>query len=411
MVQRIQLANGVRLVVEPMEHIHSVAIGIWVHTGSRTEQPSENGISHFVEHLMFKGTESMSAAHIAAAFDRIGGHVNAFTSKEYTCFMQKLSRHAKEAARILSDMFFHSSFKDEEIERERQVILEEIRMVEDTADDVVHDDLDRAAFGATPLGLPILGSEQSIQSFDRNQLRQFVKDQYRPERVVVSVAGNMDSSLLDQICDDFSQFEESDAKQDAPIQQEMGFEHLVRKKPVEQAHLCLGLPGVSLTDERLYAMVIYNHLLGGGMSSRLFQEIREQRALAYSVYSYHTSYQDTGMLTIYAGTATERLEETYATTMRMIEELAKSHSITEEDLESAKAHVIGSTLLGLESSSSRMNRNGRNEVALQEHQTLEELSHRIERVHLPDVHEIAEHIHADRHAMALISPDGKLPYN
>lgn len=275
----------------------------------------------------------------------------------------------------------------------------------------MHDDLDRAAFGATPLGLPILGSEQSIQSFDRNQLRQFVKDHYRPERVVVSVAGNMDSSLLDQICDDFSQFEKSDAKQNAPIQQEMGFEHLVRKKPVEQAHLCLGLPGVSLTDERLYAMVIYNHLLGGGMSSRLFQEIREQRALAYSVYSYHTSYQDTGMLTIYAGTATERLEETYATTMRMIEELAKSHSITEDDLESAKAHVIGSTLLGLESSSSRMNRNGRNEVALQEHQTLEELSHRIERVHLPDVHEIAEHIHADRYAMALISPDGKLPYN
>ncbi|GAK10969.1 LOW QUALITY PROTEIN: peptidase [Geomicrobium sp. JCM 19039] len=411
MVQRIQLANGVRLVVEPMEHIHSVAIGIWVHTGSRTEQPSENGFHTLLNISCLKEQNRMSAAHIAAAFDRIGGHVNAFTSKEYTCFYAKvMSRHAKEAARILSDMFFHSSFKDEEIERERQVILEEIRMVEDMPMDVVHDDLDRAAFGATPLGLPILGSEQSIQSFDRNQLRQFVKDHYRPERVVVSVAGNMDSSLLDQICDDFSQFEKSDAKQNAPIQQEMGFEHLVRKKPVEQAHLCLGLPGVSLTDERLYAMVIYNHLLGGGMSSRLFQEIREQRALAYSVYSYHTSYQDTGMLTIYAGTATERLKK--RTQQRCeLRNWPRATQITEDDLESAKAHVIGSTLLGLESSSSRMNRNGRNEVALQEHQTLEELSHRIERVHLPDVHEIAEHIHADRYAMALISPDGKLPYN
>ncbi|GAK01543.1 LOW QUALITY PROTEIN: peptidase [Geomicrobium sp. JCM 19055] len=409
MVQCKTLPNGVRIVTEEMAHVHSTSIGIWINAGSRNETAKENGIAHFIEHMLFKGTDTMNAQDIAVRFDRFGGHVNAFTSKEYTCFYTKvLERHAEEAVRLLTDMFFRSAFLEEEIERERQVIIEEIRMVEDTADDVVHDLLDVAAFGDHSIGRPILGTEASINSFTREDLLNFMEREYRPENIVISIAGRINEQLLAVIEEAFTHHKRGERKTCDSAPTLIQPKHLIRKKAVEQAHLCLGFQGVPLVEDNIYASVLYNHLLGGGMSSRLFQEIREQKALAYSVYSYHTSYQDTGLLTVYAGTATHRLDESYHAIIDTVKKI-RCDRITATDVEDAKAHVLGSTVLSLESPSSRMNRNGRNELAIGSHQTLDELSDRIESVTHDQVKLFAESVYNSPIALSLISQEGKAP--
>jgi predicted Zn-dependent peptidase len=400
--------NGVRIVLEQIPTVRSVSIGVWIGTGSRNETEQNNGISHFLEHMFFKGTKTRTAKEIAEAFDSIGGQVNAFTSKEYTCYYAKvLDEHASFALEMLADMFFHSTFVDEELQKERNVVLEEIKMYEDTPDDIVHDLLSKACYANHPLGYPILGTEETLRTFTGDSLRGYMADYYTPDRVVISVAGNVDESFIQQVESYFGFFtaKRKASESPAPLFQP---QKLARQKDTEQAHLCIGFNGLPVGHPDIYTLIILNNILGGSMSSRLFQEVREQRGLAYSVFSYHSSYQDSGLLAIYAGTGNNQLDLLFETIQETIDKL-KEDGITEKELKNSKEQMKGSLMLGLESTNSRMSRNGKNELLLGRHRTLDEIIEEINSVTVEKVNELARRIFAEDCALALISPSGRLP--
>jgi predicted Zn-dependent peptidase len=408
LISKYTCKNGVRIVLEQIPTVRSVAIGIWIGTGSRNETEQNNGISHFLEHMFFKGTKTRTAREIAEAFDSIGGQVNAFTSKEYTCYYAKvLDEHAPFALEMLADMFFHSTFVDEELQKERNVVLEEIKMYEDTPDDIVHDLLSKACYANHPLGYPILGTEETLRTFTGDSLRGYMADYYTPDRVVISIAGNVDESFIQQVESYFGSFT---AKQKASESQAPLFQpqKLVRKKDTEQAHLCIGFNGLPVGHPDMYTLIILNNILGGSMSSRLFQEVREQRGLAYSVFSYHSSYQDSGLLAIYAGTGNNQLDLLFETIQETIDKL-KEDGITEKELNNSKEQMKGSLMLGLESTNSRMSRNGKNELLLGRHRSLDEIIEEINSVTVEKVNELASSIFNEDYALALISPSGQLP--
>lgn len=408
MIQKYTCNNGLRIVLEEIPTVRSVAIGIWIGTGSRNENEKNNGISHFLEHMFFKGTEKRSAKDIAEAFDAIGGQVNAFTSKEYTCFYAKvLDTHAPLALDILSDMFFHSTFSEEEMEREKSVVNEEIKMYEDTPDDIVHDLLGKAIYENHPLGYPILGTEETLASFTSDDLHQYVYDMYTPDRVVVSVAGNVPPSFVREIEALFGSYEGGKAETGG----ETAVFHtndLARKKETEQAHLCLGFEGEKIGSDDIYELIVLNNILGGSMSSRLFQNVREQRGLAYSVYSYHTAYKDSGILTIYGGTGASQLDELFETVQETLQTL-RAKGVTEKEVRNCKEQLKGSLMLSLESTNSRMSRNGKNELLLKKHRSLDEMLEEIDRVTVEKVNACAREIFSKPYSASLISPDGKLP--
>ncbi|WP_054635337.1 pitrilysin family protein [Thalassobacillus sp. C254] len=408
MVNKITLDNGVRIVSEQIESLRSVSIGIWVGTGSRNEEKEENGISHFLEHMFFKGTEKRNPQEIAESFDQIGGQVNAFTSKEYTCFYAKvLDEHAPKALDVLSDMFFHSTFDTEELVKEKNVVLEEIKMVDDTPDDIVHDILGEASYGNHPLGLPILGTADTLNAFSRETLQGYLERYYTGENVVISIAGNIKEDMIDQISTIFSELKPKGA--DKNIEKPAFLTNkMAREKETEQAHLCLGYPGVPAGDESIYALALLNNVLGGSMSSRLFQEIREKRGLAYSVFSYHSSFQDNGMLTIYGGTAPDHLDELFDATVNCIKDLRKK-GLTKKELTNGKEQLKGNLMLSLESSNSRMSRNGKNELLLGYHRSLDEVIQQINKVTEEDVLKVASEVFTDDFSLSLISPTGRFP--
>ncbi|GER65673.1 peptidase M16 [Weizmannia acidilactici] len=408
MIQKYTCKNGLRIVLEEIPTVRSVAIGIWIGTGSRNENEKNNGISHFLEHMFFKGTEKRSAKDIAEAFDSIGGQVNAFTSKEYTCYYAKvLDTHAPIALDLLADMFFHSTFSEKEMEREKSVVNEEIKMYEDTPDDIVHDLLGKAVYGDHPLGYPILGTEETLALFTSDDLHQYVYDMYTPDRVVISVAGNVGPSFIKDIEALFGSYEGGNVKRrgEAAV---FHTNDLARKKETEQAHLCLGFEGKAIGSEDIYDLIVLNNILGGSMSSRLFQNVREQRGLAYSVYSYHTAYKDSGILTIYGGTGASQLDELFDTVLETLKTL-KTKGVTEKEVQNSKEQLKGSLMLSLESTNSRMSRNGKNELLLKKHRSLDEMIEQIDRVTVEKVNACARQIFSDRYSASLISPDGKLP--
>jgi predicted Zn-dependent peptidase len=408
LIKKYTCQNGVRIILEQIPTVRSVAIGIWVGTGSRNETPKNNGISHFLEHMFFKGTTSRNAREIAEAFDSIGGQVNAFTSKEYTCYYAKvLDNHASYALSVLADMFFHSTFDEEELEKEKNVVLEEIKMYEDTPDDIVHDLLSQAVYKKHPLGYPILGTEETLMTFTGDTLREYMHYHYTPDRVVISVAGNVDETFIKEVEKWFGSYEggKRSEEEEQPV---FHSNHLSRKKDTEQAHLCIGYEGLPLGDKDIYSFIILNNILGGSMSSRLFQEVREQRGLAYSVFSYHTSYLDHGMLTIYGGTGANQLDALYETIQTTLASM-KETGITTKELQNSKEQLKGSLMLSLESTNSRMSRNGKNELLLRKHRTLDEIVESIDRVSLESVNRVIERVFTDQFAVALISPDGQLP--
>ncbi|BDG48001.1 pitrilysin family protein [Parageobacillus sp. KH3-4] len=408
MINKHTCKNGVRIVLEQIPTVRSVSIGVWIGTGSRNETEQNNGISHFLEHMFFKGTKTRTAKEIAEAFDSIGGQVNAFTSKEYTCYYAKvLDEHASFALEMLADMFFHSTFVDEELQKERNVVLEEIKMYEDTPDDIVHDLLSKACYANHPLGYPILGTEETLRTFTGDSLRGYMADYYTPDRVVISVAGNVDESFIQQVESYFGFFtaKRKASESPAPLFQP---QKLARQKDTEQAHLCIGFNGLPVGHPDIYTLIILNNILGGSMSSRLFQEVREQRGLAYSVFSYHSSYQDSGLLAIYAGTGNNQLDLLFETIQETIDKL-KEDGITEKELKNSKEQMKGSLMLGLESTNSRMSRNGKNELLLGRHRTLDEIIEEINSVTVEKVNELACRIFAEDCALALISPSGRLP--
>ncbi len=409
-IKRYTCHNGVRIVLENIPTVRSVAIGVWIGTGSRNETPENNGISHFLEHMFFKGTKTRTAREIAESFDSIGGQVNAFTSKEYTCYYAKvLDTHASFALDVLSDMFFHSTFVAEELDKEKNVVYEEIKMYDDTPDDIVHDLLSKAIYENHSLGFPILGTEDTLATFTGDTLKQYMHDTYTPENVVISVAGNISEVFIQEVEKLFGSYEAGKSNNQFEKPQ-FHTNRLSRKKETEQAHLCIGYEGLQVGDEEIYNLITLNNILGGSMSSRLFQEVREQRGLAYSVYSYHSSFQDSGVITLYGGTGAKQLDVLFDTIQETLSKL-KAEGITDKELRNSKEQLKGSLMLSLESTNSRMSRNGKNELLLGRHRTLDEIVEQIDAVSKDGVDAMANKIFNDKYSVSLISPDGVLPKN
>jgi predicted Zn-dependent peptidase len=408
LIKKYTCQNGVRVILENIPTVRSVAIGVWIGTGSRNEILSNNGISHFLEHMFFKGTKTRSALDIAEAFDSIGGQVNAFTSKEYTCYYAKvLDNHAPFALDVLADMFFNSNFEEEELVKEKNVVYEEIKMYEDTPDDIVHDLLSKAIYENHSLGYPILGTEETLATFTGNTLRDYVHNMYTPDRVVVSIAGNIDESFIKEVEKIFGSYEGGQRKteEEKPT---FHMNQVARKKDTEQAHLCLGYEGLQVGHKDIYDLIILNNILGGSMSSRLFQEVREKRGLSYSVFSYHSAFEDTGIVTLYGGTGAKQLDVLFETIQETLATL-KRDGITDKELANSKEQLKGSLMLSLESTNSRMSRNGKNELVLGRHRSLDDMVAQIDSVTKDSVNEMGVRIFTDDFSMSLISPEGELP--
>lgn len=401
-----ELSNGLRVVLEPISTLRSVSFGIWVKAGSRNEPTERNGITHFIEHMLFKGTDRHTAKDIADIFDGIGGNVNAFTTKEYTCYYAKvLDDHLPIAVDVLSDMFFHSRFDQEELDKERGVILEEISMYEDTPDDLVHDLIAKAAYGTHPLGYAILGTEENLLRFTPDSLREYMLERYRIQDTVIAIAGHYPDNILELLEARFGSFQGKGTEAELGVPRFAAGVEYYRKK-TEQNHICLALPGLGLNDDRLYAMALLNNAIGGGMSSRLFQEIREKRGLAYSVYSYHSAHADSGMFTIYAGTAPKQTEEVLKLTQELLQQVLEQ-GLTPEELRRGKEQMKGSLILGLESSGSRMNRIGKNELMLGKHDSIDSILAKIEAVSLEDIQSLNSELFSHPFSAAMVGGSDK----
>ena len=379
MFAKAVLDNGFRIVTQEMLDHRSVSLGIWVENGSRHEAQHENGISHFIEHLLFKGTEQRTAAQIAEEMDAVGGVLNAFTSKEHTCYYAKvLDEDLPLAIDLLTDIFLHSNFDSEEIERERSVILQEISQAEDTPDDYIHDLFSLDFFKDHPLARPICGSVETVSSFRRQDFLTFFKSRYRPRRVVVAGAGHLRHDQLVQAFNERlgfvsdSVYDGRSSSQDDAVAPEMGSGIFQHAKSLEQVHLCLGMPGVHQTHPQRYTAYVLNTLLGGGMSSRLFQEIREKRGKAYSVYSFSSAYKDVGYVGVYAGTSVEWVEEVVELILKELKQLAAG-DIKDEEIRRTQGQLVGSMMLGLESTDSWMSHIARNEIYFGEPITTDEI--------------------------------------
>ena len=379
MFAKAVLDNGFRIVTQEMLDHRSVSLGIWVENGSRHEAQHENGISHFIEHLLFKGTEQRTAAQIAEEMDAVGGVLNAFTSKEHTCHYAKvLDEDLPLAIDLLTDIFLHSNFDSEEIERERSVILQEISQAEDTPDDYIHDLFSLDFFKDHPLARPICGSVETVSSFRRQDFLTFFKSRYRPRRIVVAGAGHLRHDQLVQAFNERlgfvsdSVYDGRSSSQDDAGAPEMGSGIFQHAKSLEQVHLCLGMPGVHQTHPQRYTAYVLNTLLGGGMSSRLFQEIREKRGKAYSVYSFSSAYKDVGYVGVYAGTSVEWVEEVVELILKELKQLAAG-DIKDEEIRRTQGQLVGSMMLGLESTDSWMSHIARNEIYFGEPITTDEI--------------------------------------
>jgi predicted Zn-dependent peptidase len=403
MVRRSALPNGLRIVSEHLEGVPSVTVGIWVESGSRFEPPHLGGISHFLEHLLFKGTERRSAAQIAEEMDAVGGVLNAFTGKEYTCYYARvLAEHAPLATDLLADLFLHSRFDPVEIDRERSVVLQEISQSEDTPDDHIHDLFNEHFWPGHPLGRPVCGTSATVGGLARGQFVDFLAQRYRPDRLVVAAAGDITHEALEEwVTRDFAGLAGSASLVDGgPPAPHAGL--IVTQKPLEQVHVCLGVPGVSQVAEERYTAYLLNTVLGGGMSSRLFQEVRERRGHAYSVYSFLSSHRDAGYLGIYVGTSAQWVEEVVTVILGELAALARE-GLRPDELARAKTQLKGNMLLGLETSDSRMSRVAKNEIYFGRDISIAELSVCIDRVTNDDVVALATGLaRPDGRALALL---------
>ncbi len=411
-IERTEFTSGLRVVTERMPGVRSVSIGVWVLAGSRDERPAISGHCHFLEHLLFKGTDHRTALDIAEAFDAVGGDVNAFTAKEYTCYYARvLDRDLEMAVDHLADMLQHSTIAATDLAAESDVILSEIDMHEDSPEDLVHDVFTEALWPGHPLGRPILGTKDRIRASTRGSVRGFYRRHYVPGRMVVSVAGNVrQDRLLAMLADRMDVGKplgprgrsamtlRSTARAPKPSGHDA-----IKRKPVEQAHIVLGTNGLPRTAPDRFAFLIVNTVLGGGMSSRLFQEIREKRGLAYTAYSYHSQYTEAGVFSAYAGTTPGKAKQVVTLMRREIDDV-RDGGITPEEFDRAKRHVLGSTVLSLEDPGSRMSRLGKSEVAHGEILTLDETLKRVRAVTLDDAREVADRVLSQPMTLAVVGP-------
>lgn len=410
MYKRHTLNNGLKIITENIPYVKSITIGVWIKTGSKYESLNNNGVAHFIEHMIFKGTTSKSAKEIADLVDGVGGQINAFTSKEYTCYYIKvLDSHLDLAIDLLSDMLFNSVFDEQEINKERSVIFEEINMYEDSPEDLVHELLATTLFKNNTLGFPILGIEDSLNKIDRKVMIEYTKLNYVSNNSVLSVAGNFDENkLLEAIESKFGQWKPNENIKDPSDLITYHNEHVYKQKDIEQTHICIGFPSVSLKSKNLYSIFILNNILGGSMSSRLFQKVREEHGLVYSIYSYPSSYTDAGLLVIYAGMNPGNFEEVCSLIFQELNEI-KINGISESDLAKTKEQLKGNYILGLESTSSRMTSIGRSELLLGKINSPKEVIALIDQVTLADMRDtINAVIDFSKISSAMISKENQI---
>ncbi|HXN65212.1 MAG TPA: pitrilysin family protein [Candidatus Acidoferrales bacterium] len=389
-ISREVLPNGMVIITEPMPYVRSVSVGIWNRCGSRCEPAAHNGIAHFIEHMFFKGTERRSAEEIARSIDSIGGMMDAYTAKEMVCFNAKvLDEHLPLAWEVLSDLVLGPLFDGEEITREKQVVLEEIKMDQDNPEYLVHELLMENFWRDHPLGLPILGTPETVQQFSRAPVMESFRRWYAPNHLVVTAAGHIEhAQLVDLVTRAFAALPAvpNGAAPSAPGS--CAVLATQSKRELEQVHLCIGVPSVPLSDNRRYAISVLNTILGGGMSSRLFQNIRERQGLAYAVFSELSPYSDAGLLTVYAGTALDKTEKVIRLVVQEFAQL-KQELVTTEELRRAKDHLKGSLMLSLESTSARMSNLARQEMYFGRFFSMDEILEAIEGVTRESLQELA----------------------
>jgi predicted Zn-dependent peptidase len=376
-----------------MEYFHSVSVGIWLRSGSRREPAELNGISHFIEHMVFKGTRRRSAEDIAREVDRVGGMLDAFTAKEMVCFNTRvLAEHLPKAFDVLADMVLEPRFAQEDIDREKSVVLEEIRMTQDNPEDVVHELFAQNFWHPHPLGKPILGTPETVSGLTRETLDDWFTRCYAPNNLVITAAGRIShQQMVDMVTERFSKLPSVRDGQEETAPSSSPHITLRTKHELEQVHICLGVPALPLTDRRRFAASVLNNVLGGGMSSRLFQNIREKLGLAYAIFSEMNSYRDAGMLSVYAGTSMETTEQLIGCVLGEFQRI-KSQPLDEEELRRAKDHLKGATLLALEGTGSRMNSLARYHIYFGRHFTAQELIDMLESVTSEEVQQIAEEV-------------------
>jgi predicted Zn-dependent peptidase len=389
-VETATLANGLRVITEVMPQVRSVSMGVWVKMGSRHERPEQNGISHFIEHMVFKGTTTRSAEDIARSIDSVGGQLDAFTAKELISFSAKvLDEHVTRAFDVLADLVLNPVFRDEDIQKEQGVVLEELKMDEDNPDFLVHEIFSGNFWKDHSLGKPIIGSKKTIKSFAREMLRDYYNRAYAPSNILVTAAGHLDHGRIVRLVEDaFGSLDRPASQVEDPKPSTHAIISLRDKPALEQVHMCLGVPSYPLADDRRYGTYVLNTMLGGGMSSRLFQNIREKQGLAYAVYSELNPYRDTGCLSIYAGTSLETAERVVESILKEFREI-KDGQITDEELRRAKDHMKGSLMLSLESTGSRMANLARQEIYFGKFFSLDEMIDCIEQVTAAEVQRVA----------------------
>ena len=393
MYNKFLLKNGIRVICERVESIQSAVVGVWILAGSRYEDAKHLGVSHFIEHMLFKGTATRTARQIAEEIDFIGGHINAFTAKDCTCFYTKtLDNHIKIAVDILSDILVRSLLKPSDVDLERNVILEEINMYEDSPDELAHDLLAESVWRNCPLGYPILGRPDTVAGIDDLTMRTYLAEKYVPKNIVISVAGSFDETELRDILEEtFGNIADSppgsgirQATQDSVLYEASSY---FRQKDTEQIHLCVGFDGIELGDDDIYALHLANCVFGGGMSSILFQKIREELGLVYSIYSYISAYKRAGMFTIYAGMQAEQAGRVFEMIIGELRAFVAS-GMTEDLLNRAKEQFKGGFIMGLESPNARMSANGKSELLLGYITAPEETVRKINEVTLDKTYEI-----------------------
>ncbi len=408
-VQQTILPSGLKIITETVPTVRSAAVGYWVATGSRDEEKPEAGAAHFLEHLLFKGTPTRTAMEISSSLEAVGGDMNAFTTQEYTCFHAKvLDRDVKLVIDTLSDMLTSSNVTQEDVDQERNVVLEEISMHEDEPNELVYDNWSQTLLGDQPIGRPIIGTRKSITDMSREQVYGFYKKYYSPERTIISIAGNVDhdqavTMIIDSIKN--TDWDKSGVKPLEPRTSEklltVGSGLKVVKKDTEQAHLVWGVPGLDRHDEKRYVIAVLSAALGGGMSSRLFQEIREKRGLVYTVYSFAHHYTGTGIFGVYAGTTKEKVNEVVELIKKELADVALN-GITEDELKRGKGALRGGLVLGLEETNARMTRIAKGELLYGEYLSLDETLNKIDEVTLEDIKALAAQLFAQKGLLCVV---------
>ncbi|SKC74037.1 M16 family metallopeptidase [Maledivibacter halophilus] len=393
MYKKFILNNGIKVIAQKIPHVRSVSIGVWVNTGSIFETEENNGISHFIEHMLFKGTYKRTAKDIASSMDGIGGQLNAFTSKECTCYYSKVvDSHLNIAIEILSDMLFNSKFDENDIVKEKSVILEEINMYEDSPEDLAYDSLSKLIFNKHSLGLPILGTYDSIKSLNRNDLKKFMENNYNSDNIIIAVAGSFEEEkLIEELNEKFGQ---ASLKKEIKNQIEKPVFHssyIYRNKDIEQIHLCMGFEGFSNGEDSLYPLFIFNNIFGGSMSSRLFQTVREEHGLAYSIYTHPSFYKKFGLFTVYVSLNPSQLSNILPLITKETKELIHNY-ISEEELKRSKEQLKGNYILGLESTSSIMTMLGKSEIYGKKIRNSEEVIEKINNITMDDIKNIINKI-------------------